>query len=196
MKLIRVIINWFRKDKYRIRVTNKNLTYSNQPPPWPCPPRPRQPEPGCRGIFVALWFILTATAAAQCPLTLVWNPNTETNLAGYRLYKGAASRIYTQVTDVGRTTNVTISVPYGSTNFYVLTAYNTQGQESSFSPELAHVTRTNAPIAPPTGLQVEPLLTMSLQGARFPEGPWTNVWDVVVSRPQAGFYRAFGTMNR
>ncbi len=75
-------------------------------------------------------------ADSQVPLTLAWDSNTETNLAGYRLFvrgdEGSPDAI-----DVG---NVTLTSLWGVrnsiSNRFALTAYDRAGRESPPSPEL------------------------------------------------------------
>lgn len=72
-------------------------------------------------------------------ITLAWDPNTEPDLAGYRLYIGLSSRNYTQVFDLGMTTQYTIrNLAYGTVYYFSLTAYNQNGLESSFSNEVRY----------------------------------------------------------
>ena len=78
----------------------------------------------------------------SCPaaqVTLVWDPNPEPSVAGYRVYYGTSSHHYTAVIDVGRQTACTVSglVP-GVTYFISATAYAGTGDESSFSGEIAY----------------------------------------------------------
>src|SRR5438552_5844495 len=42
-------------------------------------------------------------------VTLGWDPNSESDLAGYNFYYGPASRSYTNKLDLGNVTTVTIS---------------------------------------------------------------------------------------
>ncbi len=72
-------------------------------------------------------------------VTLAWDPNSESDLAGYKIYYGTASGNYQWNTDVG---NVTIytqsSLNIGVTYYFAATAYNTQGLESGFSNEVLY----------------------------------------------------------
>src|SRR5688572_23154476 len=80
-------------------------------------------------IIAGLLFCHSAFGA-----TLVWDPNAETDLAGYKVYSGTASRQYSSVVDVGKATQYTLpNLAQGTTYFFALTAYNTAGLESDFS---------------------------------------------------------------
>lgn len=93
---------------------------------------------------VATWLLLlglclsAVQAQALQTVTVAWDPNSETNLAGYKLYYGPASRAYTNAVDVGNAT--TFSIPNlieGVTYYFAVTAYNTSGAESDFSSEVS-----------------------------------------------------------
>jgi Fibronectin type III domain len=72
-------------------------------------------------------------------ITLAWDPNTDSNLAGYKLFIGLSSRNYTQVVDVGKTEQYTIrDLIEGTVYFFALTAYNQNGLESGFSNEIQY----------------------------------------------------------
>jgi tartrate dehydratase beta subunit/fumarate hydratase class I family protein len=75
--------------------------------------------------------------AAQ--VTLQWDPNTEPNLAGYRVYYGEVSRNYSKFIDVGNQTTCILSdLEEGKTYYISATAYDTSGVESPFSNEVTY----------------------------------------------------------
>lgn len=95
-----------------------------------------------------LWWFLTllligALLSVAKDVTVVWDPNKENNIGGYKLYLGTnGSRSYDlQVTvNVTNGTSVVIkNVPAGVTHWIALTAYDTNGLESDFSEELSFV---------------------------------------------------------
>lgn len=68
---------------------------------------------------------------------LEWNPNPETNIAGYRVYYGTASRDYATTVDVGNI--ITFESPdlaTGMVYYFAVTAYNTHNLESDYSDEV------------------------------------------------------------
>src|SRR6185503_1851054 len=68
--------------------------------------------------------------------TLAWNANTETNIAGYKLYYGVASRTYTNVTTLGNVTTASVANLVEGRNYYfAITAYDSLGLESDYSTE-------------------------------------------------------------
>lgn len=87
------------------------------------------------------------------PIGITWDPNTEPDLAGYRVYFGATSRGYTQVSAnlpaaPGVPITFTREQPDATTVFYAVTAYNTQGLESDYSNEIS-ITAYTPPPPPP-----------------------------------------------
>lgn len=82
--------------------------------------------------------------------TLLWDPNTETNLAGYCVYIGVASRSYDTNINVGIVTNWPIvNLRTGVLHFIAVTAYDTEGLESDFSEEVSYTPgQTNSSSAP------------------------------------------------
>jgi hypothetical protein len=81
------------------------------------------------------------TLDSKVKKTFVWDPNSETDLKGYKLYCGVTSRSYTTIQDVRLTQ--TPSAPFaeiifdrGQTYFCAATAYDYEGFESPFSNEV------------------------------------------------------------
>lgn len=71
-------------------------------------------------------------------VTLEWDPNSESDLAGYRIYVGSSSRIYEFWTDAGNYTSHTFTnVQEGETYFFAVTAYDIYDNESDFSQEVS-----------------------------------------------------------
>lgn len=84
--------------------------------------------------LVPLFFPKVQAAA----LTLYWNANSESDLAGYRVYYGTVAAPYSssvQVTSPSATIN---SLATGVTYAFAVTAYNTAGGESGFSQPLSY----------------------------------------------------------
>lgn len=80
-------------------------------------------------------------AFAQSPkgsLVISWSPNSENDLAGYRLYYGFQSRNYVYSKDVGTRTEWTLNNLDPQKKYFVaLTAYDIAGNESGFSTEVS-----------------------------------------------------------
>src|SRR2546423_8749087 len=93
---------------------------------------------GLCASLLALTLLCSGVQNAKAVI-LAWNPNVETNLAGYKLYYGGASRTYTNTTTLGLvTTSMILGLFSGTTYYFALTAYNLQGQESDFSSEVVY----------------------------------------------------------
>lgn len=83
---------------------------------------------------------LTLSAATAGTATLVWNANNESDLAGYRIYRGTSSGTYgAPIATLGKATAsyVALGLQTGTTYFFVITAYDSAGNESPFSNEVS-----------------------------------------------------------
>jgi len=81
---------------------------------------------------------LTAVARAGSSVTLAWDADPDPDLAGYRVYSGTASGVYTQEEDVGNATTATVAnLIAGATYFFAVTAYDIFGLESPPSNEVS-----------------------------------------------------------
>lgn len=83
-------------------------------------------------------FISGGSEARAEQVALAWDANGESDLAGYKLHLGTASNAYHTVFDVGNQTSYTVpNLDRGTTYFFAVTAYNTQGNESDYSNEIS-----------------------------------------------------------
>ncbi len=74
----------------------------------------------------------------QGQVTLAWNPNMESNIAGYRVFYGTESGIYTKVFGVGNTNTATISgLSPGKTYYFTVRAHNMKAYEGEYSAEVS-----------------------------------------------------------
>jgi hypothetical protein len=89
---------------------------------------------------------LSTTVLGAASVTLAWDANSETNLAGYKLHYGSASGQFPTVVDVGNVLTATVSNLVEGTYFFVATAYDTEGLESDPSNEVSY----SVPGSPPT----------------------------------------------
>jgi len=95
--------------------------------------------------MVAATLHTGAQTAQAAQASLSWNaPSTNSNgtpitdLAGYKLYVGNASRSYQQKLDMGKVTNYAVAnLADGSTYYFAVTAYNSAGVESPYSAEVS-----------------------------------------------------------
>jgi len=97
----------------------------------------KQMRPSSLPVLIAALLILAFSVPAfAADVTLSWDPNSESDLAGYRLYYGTASGVYGMPITLGIQTTFTITNLPPGTYFFALTAFNTSGLESGFSNEV------------------------------------------------------------
>ncbi len=105
-------------------------------------------KPGWTLALIILSTLNTLAFAENA--TLTWNPNTESDLSGYKVYYGTSSGSYGLPIDVGDTTTHSLSgLGSGTTYYFAVTAYDTSGNESGFSSEVNKSfpsTDTTAPV--------------------------------------------------
>ena len=95
-------------------------------------------------IFLGLFIgFVTATrpisSFASQNVVLTWNQSSDPIVAGYNIYYGGASGVYTNVIDAGTSTSVTISNLVEETTYYfALTTYTAAGAASAFSGEVSY----------------------------------------------------------
>jgi hypothetical protein len=83
---------------------------------------------------------LTLSVTAASTATLSWNANTESDLAGYKVYQGTGSGTYgAPLTTLPKTTTsyTATGLQNGTTYFFVITSYDSSGNESTFSNEVS-----------------------------------------------------------
>jgi hypothetical protein len=72
-------------------------------------------------------------------VALKWNANTEPDLAGYRVYCGTASKVYTINVSVAQSLTATVPNLQSGTYYCAVTAYDLSNNESGFSQEVTKV---------------------------------------------------------
>lgn len=102
-------------------------------------------------------FPPTGVACQSGSVDLQWQANTESDLAGYRVYVGTSTGSYSPFVPVGTATNYTVPTPVEGTTYYLaVTAVDDDGNESSYS---AEVSSTYQPAVPAD--TVSPSLTIN-----------------------------------
>jgi len=95
-------------------------------------------------LFLCL-FLFGLGAGHTAEITLSWDKNTETDLAGYKVFSGTSSGNYASSIDVGNWNSCTVSgLQEGKTYYYAAKAYNTAGLVSGYSNEVSY----NTPVTP------------------------------------------------
>ncbi|HUK55512.1 MAG TPA: Ig-like domain-containing protein [Nitrospiria bacterium] len=101
-------------------------------------------------IFSFCLFFSGVLPAWSQTAQLSWDPNTDPDLGGYKIYYGTSSRNYSQSVDAGRAVNYEITGLLGGVIYYfAATAYNTAGQESAYSNEVTYMSGNSSPVAGP-----------------------------------------------
>jgi hypothetical protein len=111
----------------------------------------------------ALIFLLGVIAQTMMArsVELAWEPSSDNDLAGYRLYFGTASNVYSYSLDLGDLTNTMIKgLDNDASYFFIITAYTTTGAESLPSNEIV-----SPLILPPAPVPITGrLLNLSVRG--------------------------------
>ena len=89
-------------------------------------------------IFLLAMFLLIPIQALAGSASLSWQPNSESDLTGYRVYYGAASRTYGPPISVNQGSSYTVNdLQEGDTFFFAVTAVDSSGNESGYSNEVS-----------------------------------------------------------
>jgi len=101
----------------------------------------------CAALSCAL-FLPFASFSVQT-VTAVWDPSPD-SVAGYNLYFGPSSGVYTNVISVANVTNTPVAnLLEGSTYFFVVKAFDSSQRESVGSNEASFTVPTNSPATNP-----------------------------------------------
>ncbi|MBI4267505.1 MAG: fibronectin type III domain-containing protein [Chloroflexi bacterium] len=94
-------------------------------------------------------------------ITVSWTANTESDLAGYNLYRSTDDVSYTlAATVVAPATTYTVTgLTDGQLYYFQIAAFNSAGYESTISASVAEAPRDKTAPAMPTGLTVQPAST-------------------------------------
>lgn len=101
-------------------------------------------------LFLGVILPLSSATAADASLTLAWNANSEPDIAGYRLHYGTAANPYGLMLDVATTSAPVSGLQNGDTYTFAVTAYNTDGVESSYSLPVSYTPGSPRLIPPAT----------------------------------------------
>jgi PKD repeat protein len=90
-------------------------------------------------ILVCLSIFFFSPRGYTAQVTLVWDPVSHPDLAGYKIYQGNSSLNYDFSTDLGNWTSCTIGdLLEGETYYFAATAYDIYGEESDYSNEVSY----------------------------------------------------------
>ncbi len=89
-----------------------------------------------RLLTMSSLILIFSASAFAADVTVTWDANSESDLAGYKVYYGTESEDYSQSTDVGNVTQISVGNLQNNTTYYfAVTAYDASGNESGFSQE-------------------------------------------------------------
>ncbi len=90
-------------------------------------------------VVVCIFIGVIASNALAAEATLAWDPNAESNLAGYRIHYGTESGSYSVHTDVHKVTTYTVTgLTAGQTYYFAASAYDSSGNESGYSNQVSY----------------------------------------------------------
>ncbi len=130
-------------------------------------------------IMLIVIIMLLPAIAFAATVQVTWNPNTEPDLSGYKLYHGTASGQYGEPVDVGNVTGhvMEITPQHGATYYFALTAYDTSGNESGYSAEATCFIPDGVKPEKPTGLRAIIQAIISWFKGLFGVGGGGVTWD-------------------
>ena len=138
-------------------------------------------------FFLTFLFIAAPVFAAQ--IRVAWDPNSEPDLAGYRVYCATASGSYGTPSNAGTATTYTVTgLTAGQTYYLAVKAYDSSNNESGFSNEVSGMATDPGSVTVatnPSGLQIV------VDGTTY-TSPQTFTWAVgsshtlAVSSPLSG----------
>jgi hypothetical protein len=92
---------------------------------------------GALVAVLAAYLIVSPGTVSAALVTIGWNDNTDPDLAGYKVYCGAATGEYDYILNVGLNNQVYVhGLEEDTTYYFAITAYDESGNESSFSREV------------------------------------------------------------
>ena len=89
--------------------------------------------------FAIFFWFAGAVSLEASPMTVEWDANSEPDLAGYVVYYGTASGVYTVNVDVGNQTSWQVNLVDGQSYYFAVKAYDSEGLYSVFSNEVSAV---------------------------------------------------------
>ncbi len=119
-------------------------------------------------VAAAMIFLVMTISASAADVPIAWDPNTETDLAGYNVYYGTTARTgtdpktcalcgYATKIPLGKVTTYTIAnLAQGTTYWISVTAFDTSNNESGFSNEVSGPAKDYIAPVDPKNLKIVP----------------------------------------
>lgn len=132
-------------------------------------------------ILMILWVLLFLSFPVfASDLEVTWNPNAETDLAGYKVFYGNATGVYSNSVDVGKVTTYLITnVTQGKTYYVSLKAYDTSNNLSEFSAEVSLYVPIPDTTPPSVPVNLVATITGTVVGLK---------WDAIADATTYGVY--------
>lgn len=122
-------------------------------------------------LALAFALALAALPASAGTMSIAWDPVSDSDLAGYRVYYGSSPGVYTQSTDVGNVTETTLNLADCQTWYVAVKAYDTAGNESdAYSNEVSGWPRPVVSVSNPNAAEAGSSLTLTVDGSNFQSG--------------------------
>jgi len=131
-------------------------------------------------LFISLISLILSDFCFAAQIQLVWDPNTEPDLAGYMVYYGTDPGVYGTPIQIGKDPSYTLTGLTQGTRYYInITAYDIYGDESDLDP-LIEVNGL-AIESPGTATLVSPSETITDTTPTYtwnavPESSWYCLW--------------------
>ena len=139
--------------------------------------------------FAGSIYLSVFNTAIAAEVKLAWDSSVGQEVIGYNIYYGTSSRNYDAVVDAGNNTSFTVfDLAEHQTYHFAVTAYDLQGNESSFSDELVWSPNSTTnddilnfcPDISITRAQVAVFIERTVYGGDFIPSPATGIFSDVV----------------
>ena len=123
-------------------------------------------------LIAVIVAALSGRAALAGTASLAWDPVTDADLAGYRVYYGTSPTSYASSVDVGNVTAATISSLTDCTTYYFgVKAYDSAGNESTaYSNQVQGWSRPVVTSVSPSAAEQGRSLALTIMGGNFQSG--------------------------
>ena len=147
----------------------------------------------CAAVVTAFFSVCLVFCAlsvrASKSVSFAWNPSPDTDVSGYAIYYGSKSGTYTARVDVGSKTNATLSgFTEGTTNYFVVVAYNSAALESMPSSEVTVLVPGCLKVVAPVTPGDAPTVSFTVVTGHGYEvqatqdfSTWTTVWQIAAA---------------
>lgn len=122
-------------------------------------------------LIATVVAVVSAAPASAGTISVAWDPVSDTDLAGYRVYSGTSSRSYSQTVELGLVTATTLTVADCQTWYVGVKAFDAAGNESSsYSNEISGWARPTVGSVTPNAAEQGRTLTLTITGSNFQPG--------------------------